>query len=124
MGKKSRTAQEYYDQEAQNYKKMYEQVYKYYPANLIRLRLIIKRLKENNSKQILDTGCGTAIPMIKLLKRGFDVIGFDYSKEMVTFGKRELELAKYQSKLIYQANLEKKNTIKNKKEWIKYSNFK
>ena len=41
MEKKSRTAQEYYDQEAQNYKKMYEQGYKYYPANLIRLRLII-----------------------------------------------------------------------------------
>ena len=94
MKKKSRTAQKYYDQEAQNYKKMYEQGYKYYPANLIRLRLIIKRLKENNSKQILDTGCGTAIPMIKLLKKGFDVRGFDYSKNMISLGKRELELAK------------------------------
>jgi len=115
MEKKSRTAQEYYDQEAQNYKKMYEQGYKYYPANLIRLRLIIKRLKENNSKQILDTGCGTAIPMIKLLKKGFGVRGFDYSKNMISLGKRELEIAKYQSELIYQADLEKKSTIKNKK---------
>ena len=43
------------------------------------------------------------------------LIGFDYSKEMVSFGKKELELANYKSDLIYHANLEKKRTIRNKK---------
>ena len=108
MKKNTKSTQDFYNQEAQTYKKMYEPGYEYYPANLIRLKLIIKRLKENNSKKILDAGCGTAIPMIKLLKLGFDVIGFDYSKEMVTFGKKELELANYKPDLIYHANLEKK----------------
>ena len=66
-----------------------------YPANLIRLRLIIKRLNENKSKKVLDAGCGSAIPMIKLLKKGFDVRGFDFTKQMVDFGKYELKSAKY-----------------------------
>lgn len=108
-------AQEFYNQEASNYKKMYEPGYELYPANLIRLKLIIKRLKVNNEKIILDTGCGTAIPMIKLLKYGFDVSGFDYSKKMVEFGKKELESAKFSPNLIYYANLEKKSSLKKKK---------
>ena len=90
-----RSAEEYYDQEAKQYKKMYEPGYEKYPANLIRLRLIIKRLNENKSKKVLDAGCGSAIPMIKLLKKGFDVRGFDFSKQMVDFGKYELKSAKY-----------------------------
>ena len=115
MISKNRTAREYYDQEAPEYKKMYEPGYEKYPANLIRLKLIIKRLKQNKSKTILDTGCGTAIPMIKLLKQGFDVNGFDYSKQMVEFGKNELISAKYSSNRIFHADLQKKNTMPNKK---------
>ena len=115
MTLKNNTAREYYDQEASEYKKMYEPGYEKYPANLIRLKLIIKRLKENKSKKILDTGCGTAIPMIKLLKQGFDVNGFDYSKQMVEFGKSELISAKYSSKRIFQADLEKNKTLPTKK---------
>ena len=115
MTSKNKTAREYYDQEAPDYKKMYEPKYEKYPANLIRLKLIIKRLKQNKSRKILDTGCGTAIPMIKLLKQGFDVNGFDYSKQMVEFGKSELISAKYSSKRIFQADLEKNKTLPTKK---------
>ena len=115
MTLKNKTAREYYDQEAPEYKKMYEPGYEKYPANLIRLNLIIKRLKQNKSRKILDTGCGTAIPMIKLLKQGFDVSGFAYSKQMVEFGKSELISAKYSSKRIFQANLEKNKTLPTKK---------
>ena len=50
MGKNTKSAQDFYNQEAQTYKKMYEPGYEYYPANLIRLKLIIKRLKENEIK--------------------------------------------------------------------------
>ena len=45
MEKNTKSAQDFYNQEAQTYKKMYEPGYEYYPANLIRLKLIIKRLK-------------------------------------------------------------------------------
>ena len=51
---KNKTARNFYDQEAQNYKKMYEPGYEHYPANLIRLKLIIKRLNENKARKIID----------------------------------------------------------------------
>lgn len=99
-------AKAYYDQEANNYIKMYQECYDQYPANLIRIKFIIERLNKNNIKTILDAGCGTCGPMIKLLKEGFDVKGFDFSKEMVKEGKKELEKAGYDSALIHFADLE------------------
>lgn len=110
-----RSAQKFYDQVAKDYKKMYEPNYEKYPANLIRLKLIKKRLKANSCHKVLDIGCGTAIPMIKLLEDGFDVRGFDYSKQMVLFGQNELESANFSRDLIYQADLQKNNTIKKQK---------
>tara|TARA_B100000029_G_C17420751_1_gene904219 strand:- start:217 stop:1074 length:858 start_codon:yes stop_codon:yes gene_type:complete len=111
----NRSTKEYYDQEAKQYKKMYQPGYEKYPANLIRLKLIIKRLNENKSKRVLDAGCGSAIPMIRLLQKGFDVSGFDFSKQMVDFAKYELELAKYSSDRAFHADLQKKNTMPKKK---------
>lgn len=106
-GKKGKQkARDYYDQEARDYIKQYQEGYELYPANLIRINFIIERLKKNNVKTILDAGCGTCGPMIKLLKEGFHVKGFDSSKEMVEQGKRELEKACYGSELIYLADLE------------------
>ena len=64
-------SKEYYDQVPHTYKQMYEDNYDKYPANLIRLKLLIRKLKEKNTKTVLDVGCGTCAPMIKLLKEGF-----------------------------------------------------
>jgi len=99
-------AKDYYDQEAGDYIKMYQEGYDQYPANLIRIKFIIERLKKNNVKTILDTGCGTCGPMLKLLKENFDVKGFDFSKDMVKEGKKELEKAGYDPDLIHFADLE------------------
>jgi 2-polyprenyl-3-methyl-5-hydroxy-6-metoxy-1,4-benzoquinol methylase len=57
---------------------------------LIRLNIVLKRLRENKIKSILDVGCGSCSPMRKLLKEGFKVTGFDFSKEMVEEGKKVL----------------------------------
>ena len=99
-------AKNYYDQEAGDYIKQYQDGYDQYPANLIRIKFIIERLKKNNVKTILDAGCGTCGPMIKLLKEGFDVKGFDFSKDMVEQGKKELEKAGYDPELVHSADLE------------------
>lgn len=99
-------AKDYYDQEAKDYIKMYQDGYDQYPANLIRINFIIERLKKNNVRTILDVGCGTCGPMIKLLKDGFDVKGFDFSKDMVERGKKELEKVGYDPELISFADLE------------------
>ena len=64
MKKNTKSAHDFYNQEAQTYKKMYEPGYEYYPANLIRLKLIIKRLKENYTIPIKATFLGAhAFPM-------------------------------------------------------------
>ena len=99
-------AKNYYDQEAEDYIKQYQRGYDQYPANLIRIKLIIERLRKNNVKTILDAGCGTCGPMIRLLKEGFDVKGFDFSRDMVEEGKKELEKAGYDPELIHFADLE------------------
>jgi len=105
----------YYDQEAGDYIKQYQEGYNQYPANLIRIKFIIERLKKNNVKTILDAGCGTCRPMVKLLKEGFDVKGFDFSKDMVEQGKKELEKAGYNTELIYSADLEDGSGLPNEK---------
>lgn len=97
---------DYYDQEAGDYIKQYQDDYKIYPANLIRIKLIIERLKKIRAKTVLDAGCGTCGPMIKLIKEGFITRGFDFSKDMVEYGKKELEKAGYGPELITFADLE------------------
>lgn len=104
-------AQNYYDQEAGDYIKMYQEGYDKYPANLIRIKFIIERLKKNDVKTILDVGCGSCGPMIKLLKEGFDVRGFDFSKDMVKEGKKGLVKAGYDSELICFADLEDETNL-------------
>ncbi len=99
-------SKEYYDQVAQTYKQMYEEGYDKYPANLIRLKLLIKRLKETGVKSVLDVGCGTCIPMIKLLKEGFKVSGCDFSSEMIKIGKVQLQNEGFDPNLIQQADVE------------------
>ena len=46
-------SKEYYDQVAESYKKMYEDDYEKYPANLIRLKMLLKRLNDSNSKTVV-----------------------------------------------------------------------
>ena len=99
-------AKDYYDQEAKDYIVQYRKDYGQYPANLIRIKFIIERLKRLNVKTVLDAGCGTCGPMIKLLNEGFDVKGLDFSKEMVEQGKLELQKAGYDPCLVQLADLE------------------
>lgn len=108
-------AKEYYNQEAKNYIQHYQESCDRYPASIIRINFIIDRLKKNNVKTILDAGCGTCGSMIKLLKEGFDVEGFDFSKEMVGQGKKELEKAGYNPNLIFFADLEEEQNLPDKK---------
>ncbi len=91
MTESKKLVEKFYDQEANNYVDMYDKDYIPYPIVQIRLEILLKYLKKINAKKILDTGCGTCAPMVRLIKEGYDVQGFDLSKNMVEFGKKELE---------------------------------
>ena len=97
----------YYKQEAEDYIKQYQEGYEDYPANLIRLNFIVDRLKDNNVKTVLDVGCGTCGPMIRLLKEGFDVKGFDFSADTIKQGEKELKKHGCKIDLIQCVDLEK-----------------
>ncbi|MFC1475426.1 class I SAM-dependent methyltransferase [Candidatus Zixiibacteriota bacterium] len=46
--------------------------------------------------KILDVGCGTGIPIARYLSQnGFEVVGIDLSKEMVTVAKRNVQGARF-----------------------------
>lgn len=102
---------EYYDQEAKGYKLMYEDGYEEYPANRIRLNIILDRFKKTNVKTVLDIGCGTCMPMISFLKEGYQVKGFDFSEEMVKNGKKEVENAGFNPDLVFHADLEQNKDL-------------
>lgn len=106
---------EYYDQEAGDYNKIYRDECAEYPANQVRLNFVVERLKQNSVRTVLDVGCGTCIPMLRLLKEGFQVKGFDFSEEMVKEGKRELEKAGVDSNLIFRGDLEDDSSFPDEK---------
>ena len=91
----------YYDQNASDYIQMYSKDYdELYPANAIRLEIMVKKLLECNTKSVFDAGCGTCGPMIRFMNEGIKCRGFDFSGEMVVHGQKELKKAGYKPDLI------------------------
>ncbi len=104
-----------YDSLAEGYNKQhYAKEHKLYPANITRVKFILKRFKELKVKSIVECGCGTSYPLITFLKAGFKGKGFDISSEMVKQSKNNLLKAGYSPNLVCQANLEKELPFKEK----------
>ena len=75
------------------------------------MKIIIERLRANNVKTVLDAGCGTCGPMIRLLEEGFKVQGFDFAEEMVKEGKRELKKNGFDNEIISLNDLEDERNL-------------
>jgi SAM-dependent methyltransferase len=74
----------FYDHEAAGYAdSSYGDDPRRYPANRIRLRHVLDVLKAKGARRVLDVGCGSGTPMLRMLEAGFDVSGFDFSDAMV-----------------------------------------
>jgi glycine/sarcosine N-methyltransferase len=71
---------------------------------------LLKVFSENNVKRILDVGCGTGDHVIDLAKRGFEAVGIDRSKAMISEANRRKkdmpEAAKEKGKFV-EADMEK-----------------
>jgi len=79
-----------------------------YPANRKRLEITIKKLKIIKPKNILDAGCGNALPLIKIKKKGFNIEGFDKSKNMILAARENLKKNKMNSNLVFNWDFSKK----------------
>lgn len=61
-----------------------------YPANKQRLAIIMTLLDKIKPKNISDAGCGAGMPIIEMLKMGYDVTGYDKSQNMIERAKTNL----------------------------------
>jgi len=98
-----------------SYTQMYKKISfkKSYPANVKRLNIFISLLKKYKPKKIIDAGCGAGLPLIKIKKLGFNINGYDKSKNMVLEAKKNLKINKLNEKLIKEGNFENPLHIKN-----------
>lgn len=83
-----------------------------YPANVKREHIFIQLLKKHNPKKIIDAGCGTAIPLIDIIKKGFNIVGYDKAKNMVLEAKENLKKKRLSSDLVFQDDFENPKNIK------------
>src|SRR5437764_3816106 len=77
---------DYYNQEAAGYIAQYRTRrldQEFYPANDIRLEIVIARLRALGCRTVLDVGCGSGGPLLRMLAEGFDARGFDFAPAMV-----------------------------------------
>ena len=78
---------DYYNQEAASYIDQYQLPrleQEFYPANDIRLEILVRILKARAVRTVLDIGCGSAGPLLRFVREGWDAVGFDFSPEMVS----------------------------------------
>ena len=98
-----------------SYTAMYEKksnLKKIYPANSKRLDIFVNLLRKYKPKKIIDVGCGTGKPLIKIKKLGFNIVGYDKAKNMIRMAKENLKKNKLNSNLVYEDNFESPKIIK------------
>ncbi len=96
----------------------YESIYKnsgkrLVPPNAQRLKIFINLINKHKPQNIVDAGCGTAMPMIKILKLGYKISGYDKSKNMIEKAKNLIKSNGFDSSLVRVGNFENPKHIKN-----------
>jgi len=84
-----------------------------YPANVKRLEIFINLLKKHKPKKIVDAGCGAGMPLILIKKKGFNIIGYDKARNMVTEAQENLKKNKFSPNLVFYDDFENPKKIKN-----------
>ncbi len=87
-------AYEYFNKQdcVNNYTSMYgiPNFKKEYPANKQRLSVIMTLLDKIKPINVIDAGCGAGMPLIEILKMGYNVSGYDKAMNMVEKAKANL----------------------------------
>lgn len=97
-----------------NFKENYAKYYdlfnkgKNYSNEINFLEQVFKKFSNVPVKSILDLGCGTGLHTKELIKRGYEVVGLDLSKEMIEIAKKRNPEAKF-----YVSDMSNFDLIKN-----------
>ncbi len=96
----------WYDEHSKNYDtESFIPTDNQYAGDLYRIELVRKLLAEHKPGKVLDVGCGTGEPLMRLLEDGFDIRGFDFSPGMVAQGKEKLKAKGLSESLIEVGDL-------------------
>lgn len=83
---------DWYDERAARYdQSSFIQSDTQYGGDLYRIELVSELLKKIKPETVLDVGCGTGKPMLRLLSEGHNVRGFDISPGMIEQAKKKLD---------------------------------
>ncbi|MCF6276568.1 MAG: class I SAM-dependent methyltransferase [Candidatus Magasanikbacteria bacterium] len=94
--------------------KLYSEGAKYRPINeefLNKLLLEINKKTGESPKTLIDLGCGPGDSLISFIKKGFSVVGIDFSKVALEKAKQNLDKLGLKAELI-QMDLENLNIYK------------
>lgn len=75
-------------------------------ANRYRLAIALSLLADRKPSSVIDVGCGSGEPLIAMLRRGYQVRGFDYSDQMVEQARDNLRRAGFPEDLVFRDNME------------------
>jgi 2-polyprenyl-3-methyl-5-hydroxy-6-metoxy-1,4-benzoquinol methylase len=79
---------QWYESLFENYANKYDQEC-FVQGTIGECDFIEAELKHDKTKRILDIGCGTGRHAIELTKRGYDVLGFDFSESQIAKAKEK-----------------------------------
>jgi len=105
---------DYYNQEAAGYIAQYRTRrldQEFYPANDIRLEIVIARLRALGCRTVLDVGCGSGGPLLRMLAEGFDARGFDFAPAMVDGARHALADAGHDERRVSGGDVEDPSTL-------------
>ena len=102
----------FYDAQAATYADSnYGDASEEYPANAIRLKHVLDILKGAGVKRVLDIGCGSGLPLLRMLESGFDAVGFDFSPRMVEESRQLLGEQGQSPDRVIQGDIERLETF-------------
>lgn len=105
---------EYYDQEAPRYIELYRTEHmrqEFYPANVIRLEIVVGRLKARGARRVFDVGCGSGGPLVRFLREGFEARGIDFSLGMVEAARQIVAESGFDPTIAALGDLERSETL-------------
>ena len=101
----------FYDSEAATYADArYGESVETYPAEVVRLDHVLDILRRAGAKRVLDIGCGSGVPLLRMLEAGFDAFGFDFSPQMVQESRKLLTAHGQKAERVTEGDIEKLDT--------------
>lgn len=115
MSRPKNSVASHYDASAEDYHDQYERANLYdtskqYPANYVRLQLLLNSFISKGLKKVIEVGVGEGTPLSTLGKAGIDVWGFDISDSMVEKSKQTMEKNGMSPDKIFWGDIQDSNT--------------